>query len=56
LKLTERIKEVWRSLDYVPDCPVCKGTGEPSGPWTEKVWWKGKLVEVCHNCKGRGKV
>ena len=24
------IKKVWNYLDYVPNCPVCKGTGESS--------------------------
>lgn len=54
-----KAKDVWGALDYVPDCRVCGGTGEPDNSpaaWVEVVWWKGRQVRVCHNCKGRGKV
>jgi DnaJ-class molecular chaperone len=43
-------------MDKVPDCPNCKGTGEAVNGWPELVWWKGRQVTVCHQCKGAGKV
>lgn len=58
-KLMSKVKGAWDALDYVPDCPACGGTGEPSDEsraWSEVVWWKGEQYRVCHNCHGRGKV
>jgi len=50
------IKKVWKALDYVPDCPECHGTGEPTGFIDATVYWKGKQVRVCGTCMGAGKV
>ena len=53
------IRRVWRSLDYVPNCRACGGTGNVNPKWrafAEQVYWKGQLYTVCHNCKGTGKV
>ena len=53
------LKRIWKSLDIVPNCPACHGTGEPTGQWVnwaDSVWWKGQIEKVCHNCRGKGKV
>ena len=52
----QSLKRWWNS---VPNCPACHGTGEPTGKykhWANQVYWKGRLVNVCHNCDGSGKV
>jgi DnaJ-class molecular chaperone len=56
-KAWDVIKNAWDSLDYVPDCPSCKGTGNaPDYLRSEIVYWKGHEVTVCSHCRGRGKV
>ena len=51
------LKELWKALDEIPNCPACNGTGLPTVPaWAELVWWRGALVSVCHQCKGTGKL
>jgi DnaJ-class molecular chaperone len=56
-KIGKDISVVWKSLDYVPDCPSCKGTGNaPDYMRSETVFWKGQEVIVCAQCRGRGKV
>jgi hypothetical protein len=38
-------------------CPSCRGTGEPGHHvYRETVYWRGRPVDVCHNCEGRGVV
>jgi len=57
--IEQMLLDCWEALDKVPDCPSCKGTGEPTGKnkvWAEPVYWKGQIVYVCHQCKGAGKV
>lgn len=49
------LKAVWQALDYVPDCPMCKGSGE-SIEWEDNVYWHGTSMRVCDQCKGAGKV
>ena len=57
MKIIETLKNVWASLDYVPNCPSCKGTGNaPDYMRSETVFWKGAEVIVCSQCRGRGKV
>lgn len=50
------VRGAWRSLNDVPDCPQCKGSGAPVNGFTEIVYWQGQQVEVCATCEGRGKV
>lgn len=50
------IRRAWRALDRIPDCPQCKGSGEPINGFSETVFWRGREVEVCATCKGAGKV
>jgi DnaJ-class molecular chaperone len=57
--LRQAIRDIWDHLDYVPDCPMCKGTGEYTGApyqYSAQVYWKGKQVTVCDQCNGSGKV
>ena len=62
LRLTRAAGELWDSLDYVPDCPMCGGTGDRPKPgrenmfFTYQVYWKGRLYAVCAQCEGKGKV
>ena len=56
-KIWKKTKDVWNSLDYVPNCRVCNGTGRPTDYMSaETVFWKGEEVIVCSSCRGRGKV
>ena len=59
-QIAKKLLKEWDALENVPDCPSCKGTGMATGKdkgWNaEPVYWKGQIVWVCHQCKGRGKV
>jgi len=58
-RLGAKLSTLWEQLNQVPTCRACNGTGEPRGKYknlAEPVYWKGKLVWVCHSCKGAGKV
>lgn len=50
------IKRAWAIFNQIPDCPQCKGDGEPHGGISDLIYWRGEPVEVCANCKGHGKV
>lgn len=38
----------------VPLCKKCGGTGKLEEK-SVKVWWKGKLIDACPKCRGRGR-
>lgn len=47
----------WLLSGELPDCPSCKGTGEaPVNQIDDIVYWKGRQVRVCYQCKGAGKI
>lgn len=58
MKILKCLKDIWNFLDYILDCPECRGTGEPyTNTWNyEYVWWKGKQILVCDRCHGSGKI
>lgn len=51
-----RFRKAWAAFNIVPDCPQCKGSGQPGNGFSETVYWRGEAVEVCATCEGRGKV
>jgi hypothetical protein len=59
MTVLQAIQKAWKALDYVPNCPDCKGTGYPSGDYGgvhDTVFWRGQPEIVCYRCKGAGKV
>jgi len=51
-----RIRDAWKALDRVPDCPQCKGSGNAGSGFDVVVFWRGQEVCVCATCEGSGKV